>query len=140
MECPYCRTENAEDASKCAACASWIVEKPPVREWTRAREGRRIGGVCRGLADRFGVPVAALRLLFIGSVFFGGWGILAYLALWIALPLAPARAVADAPTQVPPLRSEAPGDDGPEVEEPKVVAPKVEPLAGPVPAEVMPSP
>ena len=58
MECPYCRTENAENASKCAACGSWLVEKPPVREWRRAQDGRRVAGVCRGLADRFGVPVA----------------------------------------------------------------------------------
>ncbi|MGC4113922.1 MAG: PspC domain-containing protein [Myxococcales bacterium] len=133
MECPYCRTENAENASKCAACSSWIVEQPPVREWTRAQEGRRVAGVCRGLADWFGIPVAALRLLFIGSVFFGGWGILAYLAMWIAMPVRPAR-VLDAPTRVPPLKPEEPKVD----DEP--ATPTVAPLAGPVPVEVMPSP
>ena len=98
MQCPYCLTENEEGATKCAACSSWMVAKPPVREWTRSYEGKRLGGVCRGLADRFGVPVAALRLLFIGSILFGGWGVLAYLALWISLPLVggpkPAEAVA----------------------------------------------
>lgn len=82
MPCPYCLTDNHEGATRCAACGSWMVE----RDWTRARDGRRLAGVCRGLANRFGVPVAALRLLFLGSILFGGWGILAYLALWIALP------------------------------------------------------
>lgn len=135
MECPYCRTENAENASKCAACGSWIVEKPPVREWIRAQEGRRLGGVCRGLADRFGVPVAALRLMFIGSVFFGGWGVVAYIALWIAMPVRPAKAL-EAPTRVPPLQDRA---EELKVEEPKAEAPGAEPLAGPV-AEAMPSP
>lgn len=108
MECPYCRTENAEDASKCAACASWIVEKPPVREWTRAREGRRLAGVCRGLADRFGVPVAALRLLFLGSVLFGGWGVLAYLALWLSMPERPGAALATTPRPEPLAEPSAP--------------------------------
>jgi phage shock protein PspC (stress-responsive transcriptional regulator) len=49
-----------------------------------------LAGVCRGLATRFGVPVSALRLGFVLSVLLGGWGILAYLALWIAMPLEPA--------------------------------------------------
>lgn len=89
MLCPYCRTENRPGASRCAACTSWMVEKPPVREWTRAREGRMIAGIARGLADRFGVPCAAVRLLFLLSIAFGGWGILAYVALWIAMPLEP---------------------------------------------------
>ena len=87
MSCPYCLSENVDGASKCAACGSWIVAHPPMREWTRAREDRRIAGVCRGLADRFGIPVAALRLAFLGSVLLGGWGILLYVALWVALPL-----------------------------------------------------
>lgn len=82
MRCPYCLTENLDGATRCAACSSWMIE----REWTRARDGRRIAGVCRGLANRFHVPVAALRLLFLGSILFGGWGILAYVALWISLP------------------------------------------------------
>jgi phage shock protein PspC (stress-responsive transcriptional regulator) len=89
-----------------------------------------VAGVCRGLADRFGVPVAALRLMFIGSIFFGGWGILAYLALWIAMPVSPARAL-NAPTVVPPLKAQEP-----HFEEPQVEAP----LARTMPAEMMPSP
>jgi phage shock protein PspC (stress-responsive transcriptional regulator) len=88
MLCPYCRTENATGAIRCAHCTSWMRERPP-REWTRAREGRWLGGVARGLANRFGVPCAAVRLLFLLSILFGGWGILAYVALWIAMPLEP---------------------------------------------------
>jgi phage shock protein PspC (stress-responsive transcriptional regulator) len=88
MLCPYCRTENATGATRCAHCTSWMLERPP-REWTRAREGRWLGGVARGLANRFAVPCAAVRLLFLLSILFGGWGILAYVALWIAMPLEP---------------------------------------------------
>ncbi len=88
MICPYCRTENLPGATRCAACTSWMVDRPPIREWTRAREGRWLGGVARGLASRFAVPVAAMRTLFLLS-FLGGWGIVAYVVLWIAMPLEP---------------------------------------------------
>src|SRR5690349_5052517 len=89
MICPWCRTENRPGATRCAACTSWMVTPVPVREWTRARDGRLLAGVCRGLSNRFGVPVAALRLLFIATLLLGGWGLLAYVALWIAMPLEP---------------------------------------------------
>jgi phage shock protein C len=89
MICPYCRTECPPGATRCAACTSWLVEVRPVREWTRARTGRLLGGVARGLANRFGLPVAALRLVLLLSVLLGGWGILVYAALWIAMPLEP---------------------------------------------------
>jgi phage shock protein PspC (stress-responsive transcriptional regulator) len=90
MVCPYCRTENAVGATRCAACTSWMVERPPpARDWTRAREGTLIAGVSRGLSNRFGIPCAAVRLVFLFSILFGGWGILAYVALWIAMPLEP---------------------------------------------------
>jgi phage shock protein C len=89
MLCPYCRTENALGAVRCAHCTSWMRDRPPPREWTRAREGRWFGGVARGLANRFGVACAAVRLVFLLSVLCGGWGLLAYVALWIAMPLEP---------------------------------------------------
>lgn len=110
MICPYCRTENLPGATRCAACTSWMTDHPPVRDWTRARSGRMLGGVCRGLSARFGVPVAALRLAFLLSVLLGGWGIIAYLALWIAMPLEPLLLPAPAPR---PQEPSATGRSGP---------------------------
>jgi phage shock protein C len=89
MLCPYCRTENAAGALRCAACTSWMTERPPVREWTRAREGRMIAGVARGLADRFGLAPAAVRVAFALSLLLGGWGLVAYVVLWVVMPFAP---------------------------------------------------
>ncbi len=108
MICPYCKTENLPGAMKCAACASWMVERAPIREWTRTKEGRMVAGVCRGLADRFGVPVAALRAAFLLSVLLGGWGLVIYAVLWISMPLAPSPAeLSRAPPATPPRTSEA---------------------------------
>jgi phage shock protein C len=53
----------------------------------RPRHGKLIGGVCAGLADRFGLPKFLVRL---GFVIFGvvGVGELVYIALWIVIPKA----------------------------------------------------
>ena len=102
MTCPYCRTENEPGAVRCRACTSWIAEPVPQREWLRARQGKMIAGVCRGLSNRFGVPLAVTRLVFVLSVLFGGWGVLLYLALWIAMPLEPAPAAPAARAAPPP--------------------------------------
>ncbi|HET7754866.1 MAG TPA: PspC domain-containing protein [Anaeromyxobacteraceae bacterium] len=111
MVCPYCRTENHPAATRCAACASWLVDPPPVREWTRAREGKMIAGISRGLSARFGIPVAAIRLLFLLSSLLGGWGLLVYLALWIAMPLEPPVRAA-LPAYLPPEPARAAGAPG----------------------------
>jgi phage shock protein C len=89
VTCPYCRTENESGAVRCRHCTSWMSQPPMQREWYRAREGRMIAGVCRGLSERFALPLALVRVLFILSVFAGGWGIIVYVALWIAMPLPP---------------------------------------------------
>lgn len=103
MLCPYCRTENRPGSTRCASCTSWMVEHQPVREWTRARHGALLGGVARGLANRFGLPVAAVRLAFILGTLFGLWGLVVYVALWAIMPQEPLALPAGAPP--PPERA-----------------------------------
>jgi phage shock protein C len=98
MRCPYCRTEIPDGALRCGACTSWLPEHPPVREWQRAREGRMIAGVCRGLSLHYGLPVAAVRVAAVLAACFGFFGLPAYLLLWWLMPLEPAP-VAAAVTQ-----------------------------------------
>jgi phage shock protein C len=106
MNCPYCRTENEPGAIRCRSCTSWISDAPIRGEWYRSRQGRMIGGVARGLSNRFGVPVAALRLVLLLSILAGGWGVILYLALWIAMPPDP---TANAPVTVAQAVPPAPG-------------------------------
>lgn len=47
-----------------------------------------IAGVCSGIAAYFGVETVLVRLIFFISVFFGGFGVLAYIILWIVMPVA----------------------------------------------------
>lgn len=52
----------------------------------RPREDRWIGGVCAGLARRFGMKPNTMRLIFVVSCILPGPQFLIYLALWILLP------------------------------------------------------
>jgi phage shock protein PspC (stress-responsive transcriptional regulator) len=53
---------------------------------SRPRQGRVIAGVCAGLARRFGMTPAAVRALFVISIFLPGPQFLVYAVLWIVMP------------------------------------------------------
>jgi phage shock protein PspC (stress-responsive transcriptional regulator) len=54
----------------------------------RKSEGRMLAGVCAGLADYFGFPVAAVRVVFVVAAlpFFAFLGALVYLVSWAVVP------------------------------------------------------
>lgn len=56
----------------------------------RSRRHRIIAGVAGGLAERFGVPVWLMRLIWILLLLPGGLpGVVPYLLLWVIVPLEP---------------------------------------------------
>ena len=57
-------------------------------EWKRDPEGRKIAGVCAGIARQFDMPVTAVRTGFVLSALpmFSGIGIALYLVLWFLMP------------------------------------------------------
>ena len=52
----------------------------------RDGENKILGGVAYGLGNYFGVDPAILRILFVISIFIGGFGVISYLILWISIP------------------------------------------------------
>jgi phage shock protein C len=52
---------------------------------TRSETDRKIAGVCGGLAAYFGVDPTLVRVGFVVAAVMG-WGILAYIIMWIAVP------------------------------------------------------
>lgn len=58
----------------------------PSNRLTRPRQGRMIAGVAAAVANRAGVDVALVRLAFVVSLFFGGLGLIAYVAGWALIP------------------------------------------------------
>lgn len=59
------------------------------RSLYRCRHDRRIAGVASGLAEYFDLDVSLVRVLWVLSIFIGGFGILLYIALAIIVPLEP---------------------------------------------------
>lgn len=58
-----------------------------VRKLTRPREGRKIAGVCLGLAKYFGVDPTIVRLLAIIALILGcSLGFWAYIIGWVLIP------------------------------------------------------
>jgi phage shock protein PspC (stress-responsive transcriptional regulator) len=60
-----------------------------IKRLVRPRAGRKIAGVCAGIADYFNVDVALVRVAWVVlSIVPGGifGGIVAYLAAWIVMP------------------------------------------------------
>jgi phage shock protein PspC (stress-responsive transcriptional regulator) len=52
----------------------------------RPARGRVLGGVCAGLARRFGLSPNGVRLIFVVSCVLPGPQFLLYIALWILMP------------------------------------------------------
>jgi phage shock protein PspC (stress-responsive transcriptional regulator) len=57
----------------------------------RSSGDKKIGGVCAGVADYFDLDPTIIRVVWLLLVLCGGTGLIAYLVLWIVLPLAPAE-------------------------------------------------
>ena len=53
----------------------------------RSRNDKKLCGVCGGLADYFGLDVNIIRVAAIVSVFFGGLGLVAYIAAAFLIPV-----------------------------------------------------
>jgi phage shock protein C len=69
-----------------------MAQQLPVRQrmaqqgLIRPRAGRVLAGVCAGLARRFGMRPAVVRVLFVVSLLLPGPQVLLYIALWILMP------------------------------------------------------
>ena len=59
------------------------------RRLYRCRHDRQLAGVASGMAEYLGMDPTIVRILWILSVFFGGFSILVYIVLAIVIPLEP---------------------------------------------------
>ncbi|MCA9735251.1 MAG: PspC domain-containing protein [Deferribacteres bacterium] len=56
------------------------------RKIFRSQYDRVIAGVCGGVADYFNIDLFLVRVIFVLAIFWGGLGVIAYIAAWIIIP------------------------------------------------------
>src|ERR1700730_16580075 len=103
MICASCQKQIADCSNFCYNCGakqSATAAPSTAAEYgggkkrlARASADKKIAGVCGGLADYFDLDPTIIRICWLLAVLFAGTGILAYIVLWIVLPVAPAGMV-----------------------------------------------
>jgi phage shock protein C len=84
LYCANCGNALAGDPRFCPACGSSVGCGQGL---IRPRSGRKIAGVCQGLADRFAWDVVLVRVIaVILSVTLFPLGVAAYLIFWLLVP------------------------------------------------------
>ena len=101
MYCNYCGKVLPDDASLCAYCGKRVAGVIARKRLVRPHTGRKIAGVCLGVAEYFDVDVALVRIVWLVCSLFGGGGVIAYIAAWIVVPEEPLLLEAPAGQQVP---------------------------------------
>ncbi len=80
--CPQCGTATINTANSSAAKAR--------RAFRRPLEGKKIAGVCAGIARYLDIDVTLVRvLMLVFALWPPGLGLLAYLVCWIVMPRDP---------------------------------------------------
>ena len=79
-----------DDAFNMTTQATTPIPEPPEprssRRLTRSSRDRVIAGVAGGLGRYFSIDPVVVRIAFIVGIFFGGAGVIAYLAAWLLVP------------------------------------------------------
>ena len=86
MYCNHCGKPNNDDAQFCAYCGATFAGGTAQRRLERPRNGRRLAGVCAGVAQHYGWDVTTVRLIWFLAFLFAGTGGLLYIILWIVMP------------------------------------------------------
>jgi phage shock protein C len=89
MYCNYCGKVIQDDANVCAYCGTRVGSVLARKRLIRPRAGRKIAGVCAGVAEYFDLDVTLVRVIWLLVSFMTGVGLLAYPVAWIVMPEEP---------------------------------------------------
>ena len=93
MHCTNCGSILDPGARFCPACGQATapgIAPPPQQtaptRLVRPKKGRKIAGVCLGVANNLNWDVTLVRTLWLVLVFGAGTGLIAYIIAWIVIP------------------------------------------------------
>lgn len=91
MYCTSCGKEMRTDDRYCPSCGKGApgatVYGPPARpRLMRIHQGKKIAGVCGGIARHYDWDPTLVRIAFFAAFFLHGIGLIAYIVAWIAIP------------------------------------------------------
>ena len=96
MYCCNCGKELEEAANYCSVCGTERPGRRPAQEprdrqsLSRIREGKKLAGVCGGVARYFDLDVTLVRIVWILLTILPPLpGIIAYVVCWIVMPQDP---------------------------------------------------
>ena len=108
MYCAQCGKESQEDARFCSACGrqftpegngsagtayaqgSYRPAAPPLGNLRRPRVGRKVAGVCQGIANHYGWDVSVVRIVMLLLAIAGfPIGLIVYGLVWLIAPEEP---------------------------------------------------
>ncbi len=84
--------QKAAPSAQQSSQQSWQqtgASQPQVKRLYRSKKDKVLGGVCGGIGEYFGIDPVLFRVLWVLSIFFAGFGILAYIICWIIIPEKP---------------------------------------------------
>lgn len=58
-----------------------------MRKLYRSKNDKLLGGVCGGIAEYLDIDSTLIRLIFIVGIVFSGCGLLAYLLMYLVMPI-----------------------------------------------------
>jgi phage shock protein C len=100
MYCNYCGKVIQDDANHCAYCGKRVGGVLARKRLIRPRIGRKIAGVCLGVAEYFDLDVSLVRLVWLLAAVLTGVGLLTYPIAWIVMPEEPLMLAAPAGQQI----------------------------------------
>jgi phage shock protein C len=86
MYCNYCGKVIQDDANVCAYCGTRVGGVIARKRLIRPRVGRKVAGVCLGVAEYFDLDVSLVRLVWLIASVMTGIGFLSYPIAWIVMP------------------------------------------------------
>jgi len=90
MYCTQCGKEVRSGDRYCPSCGGATpdasIPHSPRGRLVRVNQGKKLAGVCAGIARHNDWDVTLVRVGFLAAVVLHGLGLLAYLIAWIAMP------------------------------------------------------